>query len=171
VSGLGGYTCRRCGEWHDDLPLAYHFVAPAWWSSELESDSESELAEDACVIRGEHFFIRGLLWLPVLGSEQDFAWGIWVSLSEASFVRAGELWDREGREAEPPMFGWLSSELPVYEPSTLLLKTRLHTQPVGIRPRLELEPTDHQLAVEQRAGIRMERVQEFAEQLRHDRHD
>jgi hypothetical protein len=104
----------------------------------------------------------------VLDGESVFSWGVWVSLSEAGFVRTGELWETEGREAEPPMFGWLSSELPVYTPSTLSLKTRVHTQPVGLRPWVELEPTDHPLAVEQRNGIGMSRVQEFAELLLHD---
>jgi len=43
----------------------------------------------------------------------------------------------------------------------------VHTQPVGVRPVVELEPTDHPLAVEQRTGITVARVQEFAEQLLH----
>ena len=65
------------------------------------------------------------------------------------------------------MFGWLSTHLPVYEPSTVNLKTLVHTQPVGERPLLELEPTDHPLAVEQREGIDLARVQELAERLLH----
>jgi len=44
----------------------------------------------------------------------------------------------------------------------------VHTQLVGRRPLVELEPTDHPLAAEQRVGITMARVQEFAEQLFHD---
>jgi hypothetical protein len=53
----------------------------------------------------------------------------------------------------------------MYSPSTLNLKTNVHTQPVGLRPLVELEPTDHPLAVEQRDGITVARVQEFAERL------
>jgi hypothetical protein len=43
----------------------------------------------------------------------------------------------------------------------------VHTQPVGIRPKIELEPTSHPLAIEQKQGITMERVQQIAEQLLH----
>jgi hypothetical protein len=43
------------------------------------------------------------------------------------------------------------------------LKTNVHTREVGVRPLVELEPTDHPLAVEQRDGIAMARVQEIAE--------
>lgn len=97
----------------------------------------------------------------------EFEWGVWVSLSQRNFLRMHELWHTPGRENEPPYFGWLSTEIPVYRPSTLSLKTQVHTRPVGERPLIELEPTDHPLAVEQRAGITVARVQEFAELLLH----
>jgi hypothetical protein len=66
----------------------------------------------------------------------------------------------EGREQElEPMFGWLSTSIPCY-PETINLKTMVHTRSVGVRPYIELEPTEHQhpLAIEQREGIAIERV-------------
>ena len=51
------------------------------------------------------------------------------------------------------MFGWFSTEPPGYSESTLKLRTLIHTQPVGERPHIELEPTEHPLAVEQREGV------------------
>ena len=39
--------------------------------------------------------------------------------------------------------------------------------PLGQRPLITLEPTDHPLAVEQREGITMARVQEIAEAAFH----
>jgi hypothetical protein len=47
-------------------------------------------------------------------------------------------------------------------------ETNVHTQPIGQRPLIELQPTDHPLAVEQRQSITRARVQELAEQLLHD---
>jgi hypothetical protein len=102
-----------------------------------------------------------------LDSDQDFEWGVWVSVSEPNFKRISEIWEDEGREEEPAIFGWLSSMLPIYTPTTLGLKTMLHTQPVGLRPLIDLEPTDHPLATEQRAGIDLRHVQEIAEHVRH----
>jgi hypothetical protein len=64
-------------------------------------------------------------------------------------------------------FVWLSTTLPPYEPTTLNLKTNVHTREVGVPPFIELEPTDHPLAVEQRTGITRARVQQFAELLLH----
>lgn len=120
------------------------------------------------MIRDETFFVRGLIRLPVDGGSGMFEWGVWVSLSRASFIRTQELWHDPGRESEPPMFGWLSTELvDFYGVSTLNLKTMVHMQPVGLRPLVVLEPTDHPLAIEQRSGIRAERVDEIAEQVLH----
>lgn len=39
--------------------------------------------------------------------------------------------------------------------------------PDGPRPFIELEPTDHPLAVEQRTGITQDRVREIAEAVLH----
>jgi hypothetical protein len=96
-----------------------------------------------------------------------FSWGVWVSLSRENFSRTADLWDTPGREAEKPSFGWLTTDLPVYPTATLNLKTHLHTRPVGERPFVELEPTDHPLAVEQRTGITLDRVREIAASVLH----
>lgn len=162
-----GFLCSCCGQRHDGLPFSYGTAAPAYWRESLESSPDSVLGGEQCVIGGEYFFIRARLVLPVLDAEQEFDWGVWVSLSESNFARAQELWTNAERVNEPPYFGWLATELPVYESTTLNLKTNVHSQPVSIRPTVELEPTDHPLAIEQRSGITLARVQAIAEQLLH----
>jgi hypothetical protein len=163
------YLCRCCGERHGGLPMSYGTDAPAYWDPSLASDESSMLEQEQCIIKAEHFFIRGRLVIPVtdasLGTEFD--WGVWVSLSRDNFARSLSLWTTVGREQEEPYFGWLSTELALYEPSTLALKTHVHTQAVGKRPLVELERTDHPLAVEQATGITLARVQEIAETLLH----
>jgi hypothetical protein len=133
----------------------------------MERDERSELGEEQCVIGEEHFFVRGLVRLPVLDAEADFEWGVWVSLSRGDFLRMSDLWQAPGREAEPAYSGSLATALPTYSPSTLDLRTLVHTQPVGLRPVVELEPADHPLAREQREGITVARVQRLAELLLH----
>jgi hypothetical protein len=157
------WVCHCCGERHAELPFAYHTPAPAYWSD----DADGALTGETCVIGGRDFFIHANIAIPVRDAAESFHWGVWVSLSRASFERAIELWDQSGREREPPAFGWLSTELPVYTPSTPSLKTKVHTRPLRERPLVELEPTDHPLAVEQREGIDLARVQALAERLLH----
>ncbi|MFJ2517265.1 DUF2199 domain-containing protein [Streptomyces griseoviridis] len=157
-----GFTCSCCGDHHAELPMSYSTMAPDVWDPSFESEPDSMLSSDQCVIKGQHFFIRGLIEIPVIGSQDLFSWGVWVSLSRDSFAHALNVWNTEGREAEKPYFGWLSTELALYSESTTNLKTNAHTRPVGKRPFIELEPTDHPLAVEQRTGITQDRVREIA---------
>lgn len=164
-----GFRCRTCGKHHRELPLHYGAAAPLAYYGvpEAERERRTLLSSDQCVIDGEHFFIVGNIDIPVVGHDEHFSWDVWVSLSEANFERATELWEQPGRESEPPYFGWLSTELPGYTVPTIHLKTHVHTREVGVRPYVELEPTDHPLAVEQRTGITWDRVTEIAELVLH----
>lgn len=80
-----------------------------------------------------------------------------MSLSQSSFAMFKSSLDRPARAHLGSFFGWLSAELPLY-PRTENLKTRLHLRD---GPYIELEPTDHPLAVEQRTGMSVDRVAEI----------
>ena len=168
---MATYRCSTCGAEHEGPPLSYFAAAPAPWYAipAEERERRASLHDEWCVIDGEHHFVKGNIRIPVLDGPdglEHFDWTVWVSLSATNFSRTKELWHTPGREAEPPYFGWLSTLLPAY-PSAGSLKTMVHTQPVGVRPLIELEPTDHPLAIEQRQGITMARVQEIAEVVLH----
>ena len=167
--GGGGFDCSSCGQHHREMPLAFHSAAPVNWLLEagLEHEPNSELGSDQCVIRGEEFYVRGLVQVSVRDDIRVSEWGVWVSLSRENFIRSGDLWDTDGRESEPPMFGWLSTALPTYTPATVHLRTMVHTREVGLRPLVVLEPTDHPLAIEQRDGITAEVLERRVAQLLH----
>lgn len=162
-----GFTCSRCGALHSGPPMHYTAEAPALWDPSFADADDCLLSSDQCVIHARHYFVKGLIEIPVIGSDEVFSWGVWVSLSRESFSRAADLWDTPGRESEQPYFGWLTTDLPVYSPATLNLKTNVHARPVGQRPFVELEPTGHPLAVEQRTGITRGRVREIASAVFH----
>jgi hypothetical protein len=144
--------------------MSYGAEAPFYYDDTpaVERDKRFYLTDDTCTMDNEHFFVRGCIEIPVIDNLEPFIWNVWVSLSETSFNRVLELWETEGRENEEPYFGWLSTSIPDY-PETLNLKINVHTRHVGIRPFIELESTDHPLAVEQREGITLERVREIHE--------
>lgn len=154
---IDAYKCTSCDAWHEGLPLAWHAEAPAQLAAvaEDEFDERVTLGSDQCVITldGTHHFMRGLLRIPIHGYGDHLEYGVWYSLSEATYERASDLWETEGRESEPPYFGWLSTALWGYE-DTMYLKSWARTQPVGERPLVEVfEPEDHPLVVDQREGI------------------
>lgn len=167
------WTCSCCGKTYSGLPLDYSMAFPdyfaAWRSglSEEEIERRSSHSSDVCVVDDQHYFVRGVIEIPIIGfTEDNFRWGAWVSLSKKSFDEVMELWDKDPT-GHGPYFGWLNNHLELYSPSTLDLKTHVHLQDNNLRPRIELEPTDHPLAVEQRNGISIERVQEIAAALLH----
>ncbi|MFG6494747.1 DUF2199 domain-containing protein [Fictibacillus sp. UD] len=161
---IEGYICNCCGKYHDELPLNYGSPAPIYYeeATRRERKKRFEINDDLCVMDGEHFFIRGCMEIPVIGSDEPFVWGVWVSLSEENFALTLEHWDDPESEKLEPMFGWLSTALPLY-PDTINLKTYVHTRSVDLRPYIELEPTDHPLSIEQREGIKIDRVKEIAQ--------
>ncbi len=162
-----GFTCSCCDARHPELPMNYTAEAPAVWDPAFADADDCLLSSDQCVIRARFYFVKGLVEIPVIGSDERFSWAVWVSLSRENFSRAADLWDTPGREFEEPYFGRLSTDLLAYSPTTLNLKTNLHTRPLGERPFVELEPTDHPLAVEQRTGITRDRVREIAAAVLH----
>lgn len=86
---------------------------------------------------------------------------LWSSLSQANFARTCDLWETAGREREPPYFGWLSTALPGY-PETVSPKLIVRTQPVGMRPRIEVQPQEHPLYRDQLEGIPWDRACELS---------
>ena len=121
------------------LPLDFAAPAPDYWFQipEAEQERQAFLDADFCTIDDEYHFVRGCLEILIIGMDEVFVWGVWVSLSEASMQRATELWNAEAIEIEPPRFGWLSTNIRVY-PRTLELKTAVHFRGGNLRPRVEV---------------------------------
>lgn len=141
-------------------PLSYYGVP------EEERARRCDLGSDDCVIDKQQYFVRGCIEIPVQGETESFSWGVWVSLSEANFLLWLKYFGEEKRSQVGPFFGWLNAWLKPY-PDTIGLKTMVHLRDDGIRPYVELEPTDHPLAIEQRTGITVERVAELYSLMMH----
>jgi hypothetical protein len=167
IESENGFGCRVCGERHV-LPLSYSVKAPLAVGAipAEEFDQRVVITPDQCVIDGKDFYLRGRVLVPVIGLAEPFVWGIWAEVSPKNFVRTNELWVVEGREREPAFPGWLNTQLPVFG-DTYNLELSVQTQPVGQRPQFTVIDQDHPLAVEQREGITMERVEEIAVRMLH----
>ena len=162
------FKCATCGGVHRgmpsfgaDHPLSFYAIPKA------ERETRCDCSTDDCVIDKEWFFIRGCIEISVQDEEDPFVWGVWVSLSEESFKQWLSCFDDQERSHVGPFFGWLNAWLKPY-PDTMNLKTRVHLRDGGIRPLIELEPSDHSLAVEQREGISRERVAELYSVMMHE---
>lgn len=153
------YRCATCGGYHDDLPDLGSDRPDAWWDvPEQEREARIALTSDTCIIDGEQFFIRGVIEIPVHRQSEPFGFGVWISQKRENFDTYLKHFD----SAEiGPFFGRLSTRISCYAEDTRLLKTRAHFRGGKVRPSIELEPTGHPLAADQRRGISLARAWEI----------
>jgi hypothetical protein len=168
------WKCVSCGQTHSGI-FDIAFDKPAVWPDANERISNADLApgmthflaDDFCVLNNEHYFVRCVFELPILGADQSLGFGLWSSLSRDNFIRYAETFDRNDQAKFGPWFGWFSNRLSGY-PDTLNLKCSVHPRDERQRPFIELEPTDHPLACDQRNGISIDRLVEIYAAHGHD---
>lgn len=165
------WRCAQCDQEHVGLPLDWAAILPQpiFDLDEAERAARCSIGPELCTMKdedGEHYFMKGNVEVPIIDFDDHFCWTVWTSLSRQSFEIVQTSWDAEDRMQHEPMFGWLMTRIPFY-PDTIALKTSVHLRAPGVRPLVELEPTDHPLAIEQREGMTTARVRELAEKLLH----
>jgi hypothetical protein len=167
------WTCSRCGEVHDGLPLSWAFDAPIYWQwlDEEERKTRGFCNSDFCVMTDDAGdtarFVRGTIEIPVVDADpavESLVIGVWSSLSETSLTEVVEVQARDDGTEAGPWFGWLSNRIPVY-PDTLNLKTRVHYRQ-GLRPMIEVKPGEHPLA-QDAVGITLARAVDLGERWYH----
>lgn len=154
------YQCAKCGEMHEGLP-AIGFAEPAYIYAIPTDDRKGrvKLSDDLCTA-DEHYFIRCVLKVPIVGHDEAFEWGVWCSASQASFERYVDSFDDHDQSKLGGWFGYLCNGLPSYR-DTQGLHCNVHPQDDRKRPLVELQDGDHALVHDQRSGISMERAMEF----------
>lgn len=168
------WKCGSCDEWHTGPCLDFAHDSPCYWGEQHKKASrlaslvprwsksrpKTYLDEDYCAIDDRDFFVRGLIHLPIIGAAETFRWGVWGSLSRQNFEKLQSMDNDPTRVDLPPMFSWLSNNIPEY-PNTLSLKMYAHIQELRQRPHFRLELTDHPLSQKYHNGIAPERVKEI----------
>ncbi len=155
------YTCTVCHETHEDLP-ALGFIAPdpyAELSAAEHAEFQAECDTDFCAIRYPDQidrFIRVVLDIPIIDHEETLEYGVWVSLSEASFNDYRAHFDGDH---EATYFGMICNRIMGYEPSTMFLHCNVNTQPDGCRPFIAPHQAEHPLVRDYTHGIRYAEAQ------------
>jgi len=155
------FTCATCGNLHEGFPaLAFKAPAPWEWATEAEREADWKLQSDFCRFKDVDFYVRAVLVLPIVDSEHTLEFGVWSTLSKANIDRYWDTFEDEDQSKLGPMFGWFSNVVPGY-PDTMGLKCQVLPQDHRQRPLIELEPSDHPLAVQQRQGISMDEAARY----------
>jgi hypothetical protein len=114
--GVFDLACRRPDFWQGSEAIK---------SNSIVATSTNFLSQDFCVADNEHFFIRCILQLSILGLEGCFfGYGVWSTLSKVNFAKYVETFDDAGQGGLGPWLGWFSNRLKGY-PDTLNLKCKL----------------------------------------------
>jgi hypothetical protein len=163
-----GFRCAGCGEHHNAL-FDLAFDRPDPWPAPLPDtgpgpqdnapnrDLSAALAagrdiltEDFCVM-GEHRFIRAILPLPIQGAGEDFAFGVWGSLSQPRFDTYVAGFDDPSGGDLTPAFSWLCNRLPGATDASV--KAVLTPQPDRQRPILRITDETHPFFLAQTDGL------------------
>jgi len=162
------WKCVTCGQQHRGF-FDLGCVSPHVWPDSENPlpnsaviDSSHCLTEDFCILEGQHYFIRCVLRLPLLGDRrgEHFSFGVWSTLSQKNFEIYLETFDSGEQWDIGPWFGWFSNRIEGY-PDTVNLKCQVHPRGGRQRPWIELEDSGHPLAAESQHGITYERLLEI----------
>jgi hypothetical protein len=162
---MAKFRCETCGKEHDTLPLDLGYDYPADFFRIPASEREQRIVYngDLCSIDKQEHYARGILALPIKGSDQEFRWGVWARIQRGDLKRYLDLWNSDAAADEPVFPGQLSGGIPVY-PGTDGLAVEVKLM-VRKRPRFFVVDPDHPLAIAQREGVSWEDVHRFVEQV------
>jgi hypothetical protein len=164
------FVCPSCSGTHQGLFDIAYGKPDAWPGADNSAalTSTNFLSGDICILDDQHYFVRCVLELRILGGgEEYFGFGVWSTLSKKNFAIYAKTFDAETQDGLGPWFGWFSNRLSGYS-DTSNLKCQVHPRGGRQRPSIVIEPTDHQLAIEQRDGITFDRLLEIYATHGHD---
>lgn len=128
-----------------------------------KSEQRATLNDDFCHI--EHSegdidrAIRCVLNIPVLGVDDMFAFGVWMSVSQKSWDIYSAGFNNGSYEVDA-CFGYLLNSLPG-SPTSLLLHANVTFGEGKSRPVVWLHDADHPIVEAQRNGVTLGQVEEW----------
>jgi hypothetical protein len=165
---MPGFRCAICDQLHDHLPRDIGYRRPDPYLEVPEAERERRVYEndDLCTIDGDAFMIRCVLYVPILGEDEDgqFGWGVWATISEDDYDAYLEAWDNDAEDELPPFVGQIANEIEPY-PGSRGLDVTVRAYSGGQRPLLTVIAEDHPLGVDQRHGITVETWHNHVEQF------
>ena len=153
--------CQQCGRELGEHTLDMGFSLPdvVWNVDEGERKRRAKFNTDVCVLDEKRFFIRGVVFVPIVGTDQQFGWGLWVEVDAAGFRKYLDVFKVDAR-GEPPVTGRVANSPKVY-PSLEGHGIDLQFGIASERATLKLHVSTHPLSLEQQQGIPMTRVHEI----------
>lgn len=154
--------CTICGEVHHTYPaLTFTYPNSYYWLTEEQKNTyKIHVDSDFCTIEypdRTDRFVRVVLKQKIAKTSHYLEYGLWVSLSEASYEDYAANFNNENHETV--YFGWLSNALPDYqfEKSIAMdVKTKSGNERPEVYPQLDFS---HPFVVDFYNGITKEEAE------------
>ena len=135
-----------------DLDVAFTLPEVVWHLSPEQRRKRALYDTSVCVLDDERFFIRGIAYVPVRGSQRGrFGWGLWIEVSEPCYERYRQMLLMD-KDSDPPIEGNIANSIRGYG-WLIGQRARLVFHGASIRPSLVLLPARTRLYFEQRDGV------------------
>lgn len=156
------WTCPCCGRRFGGI-MDFACDHPDIWphgnrqnsGQKLLKAGEDQLGTDHCYFE-QHRFVRGILEIPIQGSDQIFGFGVWSTLHPDNFDAYVAAWSKPEEADLGPWFGWMSNALPLYGAGGL--EAQVKPRGGDARPTITVVTEDHALAQDQLEGISFDRL-------------
>jgi hypothetical protein len=159
---MPSFQCGVCGDHHQGIlrDIGYRRPREYFDVPELERERRVRCSDDLCSIDGKLFLVRGVLYLPIVGTDEQFGWGVWARVSRHDFQRYVRAWKEDTEDETPPFPGQLSGGLPPY-PGSGAMELSVKLRSGGQRPLFTACAEEYQLTIDQRTGITPEQAHSF----------
>jgi hypothetical protein len=144
--------CPCCGkevELHD-MDVAFGLPDAIFTLPEEQRGARAKTHTDLCSLDDRRYFIRGVVYVPVKELAANFGWGVWAEVSEETFHRYRDLYDKDGTN-EPPAAGVLANIPPGY--AEIEQPLEIHFGAPDKRPVFKPTPTESEFYHEQIDGL------------------
>jgi hypothetical protein len=143
------------GKYVDEFRFSFGCTYPdAYVGLSAAEKGNAKIGDSQCFIPPNLYFLRCILEIPIRDHDEPFLWGVWVVMHEHDFNEFDDHWNTEGKENMiGPYKVRIANNLKVYSPTTSNLKARIIVQPVGERPLIIVDESEHPIATQQKFGI------------------
>jgi hypothetical protein len=157
------FQCPCCGKSFNGV-FDIHYDHPDPWPHGKYRDNGGQdvkvgtdvLGSDICIAQ-DAYFVRGLVEIPIIGTETRFAFGVWSTLKKENFAAYLDAYGTDDELKIGPYFGWLCNDLPNYGIRGAM-KSEVSFRGGGIRPSFHVWDERSSLGHDQHAGITFDQL-------------
>ena len=155
--------CSVYGKEHpaEAMELSYRRPDETAALSDRERSELVQESADLSILKGERFFVRAVLPLPVQALVRPYNIGLWVEVLQPAFERIYALWNEPTQATEPLFEARIANDLPFMR-STCGTPAQLRLSGPTTRPEVFVSPMHESLYEAQAKGITLHRASEYS---------